>query len=372
MRAGTAHRVIGARTHATPPDEPRWDASLDFALERQNGLNWCWAAVAKGIVDYYGGSPRKQCEYATTFLRQEKSCCGRSVPPPRCDVAHDVDTVLAQCDVLASPLHRPVKLETLRRELERDRPVVALFRFPSAVHAVVICAVGVAEDRIGFCDPWFGPALAHLDASTFAKAYAGRGAWFYTVLTRPPHGAERRATVSLLRDRLPRRDADHRPRSKERSKPVEIDLYELDALRLANGAGLLSAERVARESFALNLLHDGGDASLRLQRELTALREEIDARLETGFDVRIVRCFALKLEALWFTDPSDTDHRRDHYVAIPRVPYYLEAGREYGVGDMTSALVHAARTCVSSIEANAAFVERAADEAAYAPDDPTR
>ncbi len=342
-------------------------------LERQIGLNWCWAAVSKGIVEHYGGPRRKQCEYATTFLRQDKSCCGRSVPPPRCDVAHDVDTVLVRCDVLSSPpLHRPLSLETLRRELERDRPVVALFRFPSSVHAVIVCAVEIATARIGFCDPWFGPAPAHLDASRFTSAYAGAGTWFYTILTRPPHGAERRATVSLLRDRLPRHHAEHRARSTERSEPLEIDLYDLDPERLATGAGPLSAERVAREPFALNLLHDGGDASLRLQRELTALRDEIDARLETGFEVRIVRCFALKFEALWFTDPSDTGHRRDHYLAIPRVPYYLEAGREYGVAELSAALANAARLCMPSIEASRAFVERADDEAKRAPDDPTR
>ena len=42
-----------------------WDAALDLELERQIGLRWCWAATAKGIVDYYGGPVLPQCRYAT-------------------------------------------------------------------------------------------------------------------------------------------------------------------------------------------------------------------------------------------------------------------------------------------------------------------
>ncbi len=70
-------------------------------------------------------------------------------------------------------------------------------------------------------------------------------------------------------------------------------------------------------------------------------------------------------------DPADTMHRRDHYVPIPRVPYYLEAGHEYSAGEMAAALADAARLCLPSIETGRAFVDRTLAEAA-SPGRPTR
>ena len=61
--------MIGSRGDFAERYELHWDASIDFALERQIGRHWCWAAVAKGIVEHYGGPRRHQCQYATQFLR---------------------------------------------------------------------------------------------------------------------------------------------------------------------------------------------------------------------------------------------------------------------------------------------------------------
>ena len=183
--------------------QPRWDASVELELERQIGLNWCWAAVAKGIVEHYGGPKRKQCQYATKFLRQAKSCCRAGKPPLRCDAPFAVDTVLGHYEMYAAPPYRrAVDLETLRQELERDRPVVALIRFPASVHAVVITAVSVAGRRLALCDPWLDPERTEMDADAFERAYDLTGRWFYTIRTRPRAPALRRPTISLLRDAL--------------------------------------------------------------------------------------------------------------------------------------------------------------------------
>jgi len=71
-----------------------------------------------------------------------------------------------------------------------------------------------------------------------------------------------------------------------------------------------------------------------------------------------VRCFAYKLEALWFTDPSDTSHRTDHYVPVPPVPYYLEEGREYSGAELREVLVEASRIALPAIDADRRFIER--------------
>lgn len=354
------------------PYEWRWDASVELELERQIGLNWCWAAVAKGIVDHYGGPIRKQCQYATKFLRQRKSCCRGKVLDLRCDAAHDVDSVLQAYGVYAAPpFHRPVLLETLRRELERDRPVVALMLFPAVVHAVAITAVDVANRRIGFCDPWLHPRRDHMHADAFTRAYNKTGRWFYTILTRPRAGTPQRATISLLRDRMPHDASRLTGMPRRSSEPLEIDMYEADVERLAAGTGLQTAECAMRYAFRLDASGDDADASLRLDVELTAMREDIEARLDRGFDVRIVRCFAIKFEALWFTDRAGLSHRTDHYIPLAPVPYYLEAGREYGAAELREVLAKAAHMSLPSVEANRSFVERLARESAFHIDDPT-
>ena len=75
------------------------------------------------------------------------------------DVAHDVDSVLHHFGVYAPPPYRrAIGLQTLRRELERDRPVVALMRFrermsptPAALlgglNGIVLKCHGGASDR---------------------------------------------------------------------------------------------------------------------------------------------------------------------------------------------------------------------------------
>jgi hypothetical protein len=348
--------------HFAAPYERRWDASVELELERQIGLNWCWAAVAKGIVEHYGGPKRKQCQYATKFLQQRKTCCGTGRPPSRCDAPFDVDTVLAHHGMYAAPPFRcPVGLVALRKELERDRPVIALVRFPTSVHALVITAVDVAGRRIAFSDPWLDPRRTEMDADAFARAYETTGRWFYTILTRPHASAEPRSTISLLRDRIPRSESSPVPRRS--SEPLDIDVYDADPYRLADGSGLQTAERVARGTFRLDVA--GGDASLRLDRTLTAMSEDIEARLERGFEARIVRCFAYKFEALWFTDPSDTSHRTDHYIPVPPVPYYLEEGQEYGAPELRELLVEASRICVPAIEVDRRFIERLDQETAF-------
>lgn len=347
-------------------DRRRWDAAVDLELERQIGLNWCWAAVAKGIVDHYGGPSQQQCEYATTFLRQSTTCCGGDELEPRCDAAFDLDTVLAHHGVYASPpRRRPPPLELLRGELERDRPVVALVRFPSSVHAVAITAVDVARRRIGVCDPWLEPKRTAIDAAEFECAYDGSGRWCYTILTRPRDEAHARDAVSLLRDRALQRDRGYSSMPRHGSATLELDVFEADAEQLALGTGLHTTERASRVTVRLDAF--AHDAPRRLDRIFTALRKDVEARTERGFDVRLVRCFAIKFEALWFIDLSTTSRRTDHYVPIPPVPYYLEAGQEYAAAELGEILAEPARACLPSIETNRAFLERLDFETAFLP-----
>ncbi len=354
--------------------ERRWDASIDFALERQIGHKLCWAAVAKGIVEHYGGPRRRQCQYATTFLGQRKTCCRKPLPELRCDREHDVDSVLAHYGNYALPYRRPVRLETVRRELARDRPVVALVRFHTWNHAVILTAVDVAHGRIGVCDPKTGSRRWELTVDEFTHAYAGKGRWFYTILTRPGPDARPRATVSLLHEPMRRPDPlpRHEPTPYRGTKPmtIEVDTYEADIYRLAEGTGLSTAERDGRRVVRLDA-YDGNDGSLMIDYELTKLREDIWARLERGFEVRYLTCYAVELTALWFTDPKEPSHRSDHYIPVPPLFSRFDETREYSAAETREIFIHVAKYCIPSIEIQRKWIERLDRETANQPDDPT-
>jgi hypothetical protein len=265
-----------------------WDAALDLVLERQIGLNWCWAATAKGIVDYYGGPQLPQCRYATHFLDQTESCCDGNEQSARCDVACDVDSVLRHFGLYAPPpFRRPVHLVTLRRELDRDRPVVALMRFrDGTVHALVITAVDVAERRIGFSDPWYGPQPDSRAAHVFANDYEGGGRWIYTLLTRPP-SAQPDAAISFLHDQFGEAQRRLSYHARRTSSALNLDVYVIGPGPLAAGDDPQTAERLA--DCTLSLEAAPGDDPSRLERVLRGMRDDIDARRARGFNVRLLR-----------------------------------------------------------------------------------
>ena len=345
-----------------------WDAAIDLQLERQIGLNWCWAATAKGVVDYYGGPQLAQCRYATHFLGETESCCDGDERTERCDVAHDVDSVLRHFGVYAPPpFRRGVSLETLRRELDRDRPVVALMRFgDGTVHSLVVTAVDVANERIGFSDPWYGPTRDELSAHAFATNYELGGRWMYTILTRPPH-ADFDAAVSFLHvassDDGER--SSHAPRRTHDA--LELDVYEVGPAPLAAGAGPQAAERVAQTVVRLDSAPSGDrdphGATPRWERALRAMRGEIDARVAHGYEVRLLRVPSLLLTSLWFVRtpprPNDPDA---HFLPIAPVPQFVEAGQDYTLRDFRELLVEPARRTLRSLDVNRAAIARLDEE----------
>jgi hypothetical protein len=336
-----------------------WDAALDLVLERQIGLKWCWAATAKGIVDYYGGPQLPQCRYATHFLHQTESCCDGNERSPRCDVPHEVDGVLRHFGVYAPPpFRRPIQLTTLRRELDRDRPVVALMRFPDrTVHALAITSVDLAERRIGYSDPWYGPHTKSLGAHDFTGNYESGGRWIYTILTHPPR-SQPDAAISFLYDRF-RDDEKRLPHHASRtSSALNLDVYFIGPAPLAAGEDPQTAECLPEFSFAIDPA-PGGEPS-RLQRELNTMRDEIEARLARGFGVRLLRVPSLMITALWFVreDAPGGGGGGAHFVPVAPAPYFLEAGQEYSLRELRELLVEPARNALRSNEIDRAFIER--------------
>jgi hypothetical protein len=310
-------------------------------------------------VDYYGGPKLPQCRYATHFLNQAESCCDGNEQSPRCDVAYDVDSVLHHFGLFAPPpFRRSVQLATLRRELERDRPVVALMQFQDGtVHALAITAVDVAEQRIGYSDPWYGPQPDSREAHDFTNDYEGGGRWIYTILTRPPH-ARPDAAISFLHDQF---GDEHRRLSyhaRRTSAALNLDVYVIGPGPLAAGEDPQTAERLADCTVSLDPAPR--DDPSRLERVLLGMRDDIEARRARGFDVRLLRVPSVMLTALWFVreDAPAGTNADAHFVPVEPAPYFLEAGQEYTLREFRDLLAEPARNALRSNEINRAFIER--------------
>ena len=333
-------------------------------------MNWCWAAVSKGIVDHYGGPPHTQCEYATRFLGQRETCCAGNERTSRCDAPHDVDSVLAAHGVYAAPaFRRPIRLETILRELRRDRPIVALIALAHSTHAVVITAVDVTERVIGFSDPWLGSGRLELEANRFERALDEERRWVHTILTRP-NAAFERVHVSYMHEHIARREKQYSHDVQRITEPLELDAFEANPTFLVDGDGLRNPEHLGRRTYRLDADWNDPSAGL-LERALTPLRDEIESRIALGYEVRVLTCHAMLLRALWFTRPTDDPpHRTDHYLMVEPVPYYVEADREYTFAELREVLRAPARIAVPAMEINRRFLERLAEETKYQSDEP--
>jgi hypothetical protein len=51
------------------------DVLLNFRVELQEQIFWCWAAVSASVSGFYG-SPRAQCVIASSVLPAPNDCCG--------------------------------------------------------------------------------------------------------------------------------------------------------------------------------------------------------------------------------------------------------------------------------------------------------
>jgi hypothetical protein len=142
---------------------------------------------------------------------------------------------------------------------------------------------------------------------------------------------------------------------------MEIDLYELNPYRLADGTGLQMPEFYVHALFRFDPFRTDGLGSL--DAELTPMRHEIEARIARGFEVRIVRCFAYKLNALWFIDPSDPSRHTDHYLLFGN-QYDLEE-KEYSPAELRDAMIKIAPIGLAAVEHSRNWVERLDRETAY-------
>lgn len=124
---------------------------LDVTIQPQSQSNWCWAAVAASVSDYYakrgGPAAQSQCQLATTFLNA--ACCLDPMPPPDTDwpgnKEFSLDLPLSTLGLLAgSKVSSAASFPAIRQEVSAGRPIGCHISWSSG-DGHFVCIIGVDE-----------------------------------------------------------------------------------------------------------------------------------------------------------------------------------------------------------------------------------
>ncbi|MFF8955626.1 papain-like cysteine protease family protein [Streptomyces sp. NPDC014894] len=155
---------------------------LPFTMQQQTKSNWCWAAVASSVADFYGNAGGwTQCTVADAHLGRG-DCCGSPAGDP-CNVPSVLDAPLSIVGRFSQMFGFAVSSADVVTEIADSRPVCLRVQWTDG-SGHFLTVTGYAEEApVTFVDdPIYGPA-AYLD-SALRTAYQGSGTWthsYYTV-----------------------------------------------------------------------------------------------------------------------------------------------------------------------------------------------
>jgi len=160
---------------------------LNFDMDSQMEGFWCWAAVAKGVSDFYNrGSEFTQCSIAQQVLNVP-NCCPQV---EACNQTEDLKTALMVTGNFVQK-KRKISWAKLENELINGRVVAARIQFRSgAGHFIVL--YGTSENGgvryVSVNDPAVGvgyllPTLGELRTNYRQDTNGEPGKWTNTYLT---------------------------------------------------------------------------------------------------------------------------------------------------------------------------------------------
>jgi hypothetical protein len=159
---------------------------MPFPIQTQLEEEWCWAAVAASVDNYFNPiSSVPQCRIATNVLN--KDACG---DPEECNLSETLQKALKVVDRLRGIRIGPLTFAQLRQEIDAGHPVCARIAWnDGGAHFVVIS--GYYESPAGvrtvdISDPWYPNSIRDFDQ--FPGAYHGGGKWTATFLVKPKRG----------------------------------------------------------------------------------------------------------------------------------------------------------------------------------------
>ncbi|KYF69732.1 hypothetical protein BE11_26345 [Sorangium cellulosum] len=136
----------------------------DFTMEEVQSTNWCWAAIAVSVGNFYETGPWTQCKVANSVLGHAPGgthdCCDPSnIMGPACDTPWDLDVALRHTGSRGDMIQSPASIEQIRDAIDNRRPLCFLVEFRQGGHYAVIIGY---DDTPEFSE---GPVVNVLDPS---------------------------------------------------------------------------------------------------------------------------------------------------------------------------------------------------------------
>jgi hypothetical protein len=174
----SAHGVPSFRA---PSDYQRF--LINFKIQAQVRLNWCWAAAAASIANYYEKNETwTPCKVANLVLGRT-DCCG--VSGVQCDKSVEFFEALKTMGHLEDAPRSGLSFSDVKKEIDKGRPILAALK-GLAGHGVVITGYNNFNPKtrtIEVQDPSGGSKIV-CDFKKFPGSY-GRGyTWVATCRTK--------------------------------------------------------------------------------------------------------------------------------------------------------------------------------------------
>ena len=180
---------IATSEAALTAPQPAGGNVLQFSMQGQQQSNWCWAATAASVSQYYGVNPvMTQCQIASKCL--DMDCCITPLPPPPPpnwdgNITYALDVALRVSQHLAEgPTSDVLPFSSIMSEIDGGKPVCCHVSWDSD-NGHFNAIVGYYNDDnqdVVVCDSLLGEHT--LPYAMFVNNYNGGGTWDNSYLTK--------------------------------------------------------------------------------------------------------------------------------------------------------------------------------------------
>lgn len=326
-----------------PPPAGR---SLPFNMQTQLHENWCWAATATSVSQFYWPtSDWTQCKVACRTVGRT-DCCNSSLPTA-CNQPARLDVALQQTQNLANMIG-PVSFDQVRSEIDAGRVLGARTAWKGGgAHFVALYGYDVAAGQQWLLVDDPSSHKSRVGFAEFQSRYEGIGTWshtYYTVGHAPTMPFQTRPlsdhVARHLQAIIPQLDPQSAPGTppdamrpsaapasvpditSERSLALAHPIYTVQLDELAAGrlnparTGVRVFEMEADRPRAMFDLSSEHDSQLRqmsttapylrqFPMAMSAALERIPPDKQSQYEARLFRVPSLNFEALWVHEVSD-------------------------------------------------------------------
>jgi ABC-type bacteriocin/lantibiotic exporter with double-glycine peptidase domain len=154
---------------------------LDFVMQPQEQTEWCWAAVAASIANFYArNNQSKQCDVVNKTLRRT-DCC-RDGSSDFCNQQVDVDTALSRVGHLQRKQPGQPDFNIVVAEMNAGRPLAVRILWSGGGGHVIVVYGATNDRKVNVADPENANDMVLIPFDDFV--YKDIGSWDKSFFTR--------------------------------------------------------------------------------------------------------------------------------------------------------------------------------------------